>query len=59
AVIHETTFNGKIRFIDGSATPVTQQVRVWAEVYNTDRLLLPGLRATMEIQSPSRTAQAN
>ncbi len=59
AQINDATFNGKIRFIDGAASAVAQKVRVWAEVENPDGLLLPGLRATMQIQPPTRTAVAN
>lgn len=50
--VREKTFNGKIRFIDGAVTPVTERVRVWAEVKNEAGFLKPGLRATMEISSP-------
>ncbi len=49
----DLSFNGKIRFIDGAVTPVTQRIRVWAEVQNDRNFLLPGLRATMEIQPPA------
>lgn len=41
--------NGKIVFIDSVVQPVTQQVRIWADVENTDELLLPGLTAVMTI----------
>ena len=44
---------GKIVFIDSVVQPVTQQVRIWADVENTDELLLPGLTAVMSI-TPSR-----
>ncbi len=59
AQINNATFNGTIRFIDGAASAVAQKVRVWAEVENPDGLLLPGLRATMQIHPPERTANAN
>ncbi len=50
AQINDATFNGRIRFIDGAASALANKVRVWAEVENPDGLLLPGLRATMEIR---------
>ncbi len=59
ARIDNATFNGKIRFIDGSVSPIAQKVRIWAEVENPEGLLLPGLRAVMEIRPTTRTAKAN
>ncbi len=47
--VRDMTFNGNIRFIDGAVTPVTEQIRIWAEVRNNGSNLKPGLRATLEI----------
>jgi biotin carboxyl carrier protein len=40
---------GTIQFIDVVAQPVTEEVRIWAEVDNEHRVLYPGLRAQMRI----------
>jgi multidrug efflux pump subunit AcrA (membrane-fusion protein) len=40
---------GKVVFVDSVVQPVTQKVRFWADVENTDELLLPGLTAVMTI----------
>ena len=40
---------GKIVFVDSVVQPVTNQVRIWADVENVDELLLPGLTAIMTI----------
>lgn len=40
---------GKIVFIDSIVQPVTQQVRIWAEVDNRDEVLLPGQTSVMTI----------
>lgn len=40
---------GKLVFIDVGVEPVSQKVRLWAEVDNSKRLLRPGLLARMEI----------
>jgi multidrug efflux pump subunit AcrA (membrane-fusion protein) len=42
---------GKIVFVDAVVQPVTQQVRIWADVDNRDERLLPGLTAAMTISS--------
>jgi multidrug resistance efflux pump len=44
---------GKIVFVDSVVQPVTQQVRIWADVENADELLLPGLTAVMTISPVS------
>jgi len=48
---------GRIVFVDAVVQPVTQQVRIWADVDNGDELLLPGLTAVMTI-SPGTVAPA-
>ena len=50
---------GKIVFIDSVVQPVTQQVRIWADVENTDELLLPGLTAVMSITPSSPPVAAS
>ncbi len=61
----ETTgspLRGKIVFVDSVVQPVTQQVRIWADVENNDEILLPGLTAVMTISPegppPGGTSQA-
>lgn len=41
--------HGKIVFVDSVVQPVTRQVRVWADVENTDEILLPGQTAVVTI----------
>ncbi|HEY4261248.1 MAG TPA: HlyD family efflux transporter periplasmic adaptor subunit [Schlesneria sp.] len=50
--------NGKIAFIDTVVQPVTQQVRIWADVDNTDESLLPGQTAQMTIAVDRRRLTA-
>ena len=50
---------GKIVFIDSVVQPVTQQVRIWADVENADELLLPGLTAVMSITLSSPPVAAS
>jgi multidrug efflux pump subunit AcrA (membrane-fusion protein) len=45
-------FPAKIVFVDPEIDPVNAQVRVWAEVQNTELRLRPGMRAKMTIQVP-------
>lgn len=41
--------HGKIVFVDSVVQPVTRQVRVWADIENTDEILLPGQTAIVTI----------
>lgn len=50
---------GKIVFVDSIVQPVTKQVRVWADVDNSDELLLPGLTAIMTIMPGNPTVAAS
>lgn len=43
------TFEGQITFVDVKVEPVSQRVRVWAEVMNRQQRLRDGLLATMRI----------
>ena len=47
----EQTFDvtGTLRFVSPEQEPVSGQVRVWAEIPNTDGTLRPGQRGTLEI----------
>lgn len=56
--VRDRTFEGKIGFIDVTASPTTYQVRVWAEVANEGNLLLAGLPVQMEVMPASETAAA-
>lgn len=40
---------GKLRFVSPEMDPITRQVRVWAELNNTDRRLRPGQQGWLEI----------
>lgn len=44
---------GRLAFVDVSVEPVSQRVRIWAEVDNTKRLLRPGTLATLELSAPA------
>ena len=52
-------FAGKIVFVDVKAQPVTNDVRVWAEVDNSANVLRAGATARMTIQrgEPAKTAR--
>jgi RND family efflux transporter MFP subunit len=43
------TFRGRIGFVSPEIDPVTRQVRVWAEIDNTDRRLRPGAQGQLLI----------
>ena len=59
--VEQTKFQGRLIFVDVTVHPVTQTVRVWAEVENNGQLLREGLAAKMVVYpntlSPTRTAQ--
>jgi RND family efflux transporter MFP subunit len=46
---HPATFTGKIVFVSPEIDPVNGQVRVWAEIDNSDLRLQPGLHGSMVI----------
>lgn len=52
------SLKGKIAFVDTVVQPVTQQVRIWADVDNTDESLLPGQTAQMTIAVDRRRLTA-
>jgi RND family efflux transporter MFP subunit len=47
--VEKQSFQGRIVFVDVKAEPVTQTVRVWAEVGNPENVLRGGLLAKMTI----------
>lgn len=51
--VEETVFRGEVVFVDSEVQEVSQQVRIWAKVSNTDNLLKSGLIATMRIPRPN------
>jgi multidrug efflux pump subunit AcrA (membrane-fusion protein) len=51
-------FFGEIVFVSPEINPVSGQVRVWAEVDNSEGLLKPGMRATMAIMVGQRPPEA-
>lgn len=52
------TLHGKLVFVDVGVEPVTGQIRVWAEVPNSDGLLRAGLPARMMIrETPTLTSK--
>lgn len=48
----EQRFTGVVVFVSPEVDPINNQVRVWAEIENTDGLLRPGQRAEMMIEEP-------
>ncbi len=44
-------FYGRVGFVDVKVEPVSQKIRVWADVANTPPVLREGLRATMFIEA--------
>lgn len=63
--ILKKTFRGKLVFVSPEVETVTNQIRVWAEIDNSDGMLRPGLIGTMTIDSggqlatPEKPATAN
>jgi macrolide-specific efflux system membrane fusion protein len=51
-----TDFEGKVTFVSPEIDPVNKQIRFWAEIENRDRLLRPGLQASLVIHVPAATA---
>ncbi len=49
-----TQYSGKIVFVSPEIDPVNGQVRVWAEIDNTDLKLRPGLHGSMVIADAER-----
>ncbi len=47
------TFAGKVVFVSPEIDPVNGQVRIWAEIENTDLRLQPGLHGSMVIDGAS------
>lgn len=58
--LHQMTgnqvFDGKITFIDNSVDPVTQEVRIRADVNNKNGILRPGLHSQMTIPLNNQAA---
>ena len=50
--VNRMRFAGQVTLIDTKIEPVTQSVRVWAEVNNRDGFLKDGMIATMLIHRP-------
>ena len=50
-------FPGKLVFVDVGVEPVTGQIRVWAEVLNSEGILRSGLPARMKIHSQAIAAK--
>jgi macrolide-specific efflux system membrane fusion protein len=46
------TFAGKVELIHNDIDPVNGQMRIWAEVANPNRRLLPGMKVDMKILPP-------
>lgn len=45
---NRSTINGRLKFVDISIQPVTQEVRLWVEVDNTEKALRPGQIVTLK-----------
>ncbi len=52
----ETEFKGVVTFVHPDANPVNSQVRVWAEIDNSDFKLRPGLRGDVIISEKTQTS---
>ena len=52
----KSKFEGKLVFVDPEIDPVNNQVRIFAEIDNSDLILQPGQSVTMVIQSPKPAA---
>jgi multidrug resistance efflux pump len=55
--VEQRVFEGRVSFVDVVVEPVSQRVKVWADVINQDNLLRAGLLADMNIERnpPGRT----
>ena len=49
----ENEISGKVVFVSPEMDPITKQVRIWAEIDNTDRRLRPGQRVQMWVKTPA------
>jgi RND family efflux transporter MFP subunit len=52
-------FTGKVVFVSPEIDPVNAQVRVWAEIDNSDLKLRPGVHGSLVIQSSPRAARGS
>jgi multidrug resistance efflux pump len=53
------TLTGKIMFVDAVAQPVTRQVRIWANVDNSNGELVPGLPVAAELTIRTDSSTSN
>lgn len=49
--LRDASFKGQVVFINPEANPVNSNVKVWIEVENKDLKLIPGLEATVTIET--------
>lgn len=55
--VEQRVFDGRVSFVDLVVEPVSQRIRIWADVINQDNLLRPGLdQAVMTIEPSPVTA---
>lgn len=47
----KTKFEGRLVFVDPEVDPVTNQMRIWAEIDNSDLILRPGQSASLILHS--------
>ena len=48
----QSKFTGKLVFVNPEIDPVNAQVRVWAEIDNTEMILRPGQTGSLIIHAP-------
>ncbi len=51
AWLRDTRFKGHVVFINPEANPVNSNVKVWIEIENSNLKLIPGLEATLTVES--------
>lgn len=51
-------YAGKVIFIYPEANPISEEVRIWVEIENSDLKLIPGLTGRVEIERPDSQSAA-
>lgn len=55
--LNDRTFSGEVVFVHPEANPVNGKVKVWVEIRNPDRVLVPGLVGRLEIQREADSSE--
>lgn len=56
--VEQSAYAGHVTFVDGAVQEISQMVRVWAEIENTDGLLKEGLPTVMQIPMAKASSQS-